>query len=208
MGRNIGPSCRLCRREGMKLFLKGARCETQKCAFLRKKYNPGIHGPKGSFGSKSEYSKQLREKQKAKRTYGIEERQFRNYYRTAVKRPGVTGHVFLGILESRLDNVLYRACFAESRNHGRQLVSHGLIKINGRKVRTPSILVKTGMIIEPTAKAVRGKAFVELAKKKLTAPKWLKVDLKKPSIEVVSMPDKDDIPQEINSQLIVELYSK
>jgi len=192
----------------MKLFLKGARCEGPKCAFLRKKYNPGIHGPKGSFGQKSEYTKQLREKQKAKRTYGIRETQFHNYYATAVKRPGITGQVFLGILESRLDNVLYRSCLAESRNHGRQLVSHGLVKINGRKVKTASILVKVGMIIEPTAKAIRGKAFGELANKKISAPKWLRVDLKKPSVEVVAMPDKDDIPQEINSQLIVELYSK
>ncbi|MBU1152077.1 30S ribosomal protein S4 [Patescibacteria group bacterium] len=208
MARYTGPVCKLCRREGEKLFLKGKRCETPKCAMLKKNYPPGAHGNKRSFGQKSEYSKQLREKQKAKRIFAIAEKQFRKYYEMADKKSGVTGDLLLQILESRLDNTIYRAGFSDSRSQARQAISHGLIKVNGRKVKTPSILVKEGSKIEIVERAKTSKLFENLAKKKDTSPKWLKVDLKKPIAEVLSLPTKEDTQQGIESQLIVELYSK
>ncbi|MFA6917267.1 MAG: 30S ribosomal protein S4 [Candidatus Gracilibacteria bacterium] len=208
MGRIIGPACKLCRREGEKLFLKGARCESTKCALTRKNYAPGIHGPKGSFGQKSEYSKQLREKQKAKRIFGIREKQFRNYYKAAETKPGITGNVFLQMLELRLDNSAYKAGFAVSRKQAREIVAHGLLKVNGRKTKTPSYSLKVGMIVEPTDQAKKSVLFTGLEKKKDIAPKWLKVDLKKPSFEVISLPDKNDLQQGVEAQMIVELYSK
>jgi small subunit ribosomal protein S4 len=208
MARYTGPVCRLCRREGEKLFLKGKRCESQKCALLRKNYAPGLHGNKSMFGKKSEYNNQLREKQKAKRTFGVSESQFKKYYEMADKKEGITGTVLLQLLETRLDNILYKGNFAESRAQSRQAICHGLVKINGKKVKTPSILVKEGMIIELTDKAKASKLFADIAKRKITAPKWLKVDLKKPSIEVTSLPGADDVQPGIESQLIVELYSK
>jgi len=208
MGRYLGSVCKLCRREGEKLFLKGARCESPKCAIIRKNYAPGQHGMKGSFGQKSEYSKQLREKQKAKRIFGLGEKQFRNYYKLAEKRPGVTGDVFLQILELRLDNTVYRAGFAASRAQAREIVTHGLLKVNGRRVKTPSYLVKIGSIIEPTDQAKKSVLFTDLDKKKDQSPKWLKVDLKKPTFEVITLPEKNDLQQGIEAQMIVELYSK
>lgn len=208
MGRNIGPACKLCRREGEKLFLKGARCESPKCALIRKNYAPGMHGSKGSFGQKSEYTKQLREKQKAKRIFGIFERQFYNYYKAAETKPGITGDVFLQMLELRLDNATYRAGFAASRKQAREIVTHGLLKVNGRRVKTPSYKLKVGAIVEPTDQAKKSVLFTELGKNKDSSPKWLKVDLKKPSYEVISLPDKTDLQQNIQAQMIVELYSK
>jgi small subunit ribosomal protein S4 len=208
MGRIIGPACKLCRREGEKLFLKGARCESSKCALTRKNYAPGIHGSKGSFGQKSEYTKQLREKQKAKRIFGIGEKQFRNYYNTAETKPGITGDVFLQMLELRLDNTAYRAGFAVSRKQAREIVTHGLLKVNGRRVKTPSYSLKVGSVVEPTPQAKKSVLFTELNKKKDQSPKWLKVDLKTPSFEVISLPDKNDLQQNITAQMIVELYSK
>ena len=208
MGRIIGPACKLCRREGEKLFLKGARCESSKCALTRKNYAPGIHGSKGSFGQKSEYTKQLREKKKAKRIFGIGEKQFRNYYNTAETKPGITGDVFLQMLELRLDNTAYRAGFAVSRKQAREIVTHGLLKVNGRRVKTPSYSLKVGSVVEPTPQAKKSVLFTELNKKKDQSPKWLKVDLKTPSFEVISLPDKNDLQQNITAQMIVELYSK
>jgi small subunit ribosomal protein S4 len=208
MGRLLGPACKLCRREGEKLFLKGARCESNKCALTRKNYAPGIHGGKGSFGQKSEYTKQLREKQKAKRIFGIGERQFHNYYKTAETKPGVTGDVFLQILELRIDNATYKAGFATSRKHAREMITHGLLTVNGRKVKTPSYGLKVGSVVEPTVQGKKSVLFTELAKKKDSSPKWLKVDFKKPSFEVVSLPDKSDLQQNVEAQMIVELYSK
>lgn len=208
MGRIIGPVCKLCRREGEKLFLKGARCESPKCALTRKNYAPGIHGNKGSFGQKSEYSKQLREKQKAKRIFGIGEKQFRNYYKTAETKPGVTGDVFLRMLELRLDNATYKAGFATSRKQAREIVAHGLLKVNGRKVKTPSYLLKVGAVVEPTEQAKKSVLFTGLGKNKDISPKWLKVDLKNPSFEVICLPDKNDLQPNIEAQMIVELYSK
>lgn len=208
MGRIIGPACKQCRREGEKLFLKGARCESPKCALVRKNYAPGMHGSKGSFGKKSEYSKQLREKQKAKRIFGVGEKQFRNYYNSASKKTGITGEVFLGVLELRLDNTVYRAGFASSRKQAREIVTHGLLKVNGRRVKTPSYSLKIGDAIEPTPRAKQSVLFTELAKKKDSSPKWIKVDLKAPSFEVIALPDKNDLQANIDAQMIVELYSK
>lgn len=208
MGRIIGPACKQCRREGEKLFLKGARCESPKCALVRKNYAPGMHGSKGSFGQKSEYSKQLREKQKAKRIFGIGERQFRNYYNTASTKTGITGEVFLGILELRMDNAVYRAGFASSRKQAREIVTHGLLKVNGKRVKTPSYSLKVGAIVEPTPRAKQSVLFTELSKKKDSSPNWIKVDLKAPSFEIVNLPDKKDLQQNIDAQMIVELYSK
>lgn len=208
MGRYIGPSCKLCRREGEKLFLKGARCESAKCGLVRKNYAPGMHGTKGSFGQKSEYSKQLREKQKAKRIFGILERQFHNYYILAEKRPGVTGEILLQLLELRLDNAVYRAGFAHSRKQARNMITHGLFKLNNKPVSTPSVLLKVGSVIEGTDRAKKGKAFEGVDKQKDSSPKWLKVDLQKPAFEVMSLPEKNDLQQGIEVQMIVELYSK
>ena len=209
MARHTAAVCKLCRREGEKLFLKGKRCETPKCAITRKNYPPGLHGNKSGFGRKpSQYSKQLREKQKAKRTFGVLERQFRKYYKIAETKPGITGTNLLQILESRLDNVLYRSGFSESRAQGRQMIGHGLIKINGRKVKTASIMVKEGMVIQPTASASKGPLFTRLKGQKDKSPRWLKVDFSKPSIEIATMPGEDEVQPGIESQLIVELYSK
>jgi len=208
MGRIIGPACKQCRREGEKLFLKGARCESPKCALVRKNYAPGMHGNKGSFGKKSEYSKQLREKQKAKRIFGIGETQFRNYYKSAEKRPGVTGDLFLGAIEMRLDNAVYRAGFAASRKQAREIVTHGLMKVNGRRVKTPSYNLKVGAIIEPTPRAKQSVLFAEISKGKDSSPKWIKADLKAPSFEIIALPDKNDLQPNIDAQMIVELYSK
>ncbi len=207
MSRYTGPSCKLCRREGQKLFLKGARCESPKCAFQRKGYAPGEHGNKSRFGQKSEYARQLREKQKAKRVFGVSEKQFRKYYEMADKREGVTGETLLQILETRLDNAIYRAGLASSRAQARQMVSHRLFSVNGRRVKTPSILLKLGAKIEPTDKAKSTKLLSEVSKQKDSSPGWLKVDLKKPAFEISTLPNKEETEQ-IDSQLIVELYSK
>ncbi|MBU1992695.1 MAG: 30S ribosomal protein S4 [Patescibacteria group bacterium] len=208
MARNTGPVCRLCRREGEKLFLKGARCEGQKCALVRKNYIPGAHGGKRSFKKLSEYAKQLREKQKAKRIFGIAEKQFHIYYERAEKMDDITGDALLKLLEERLDNVLYRAGFAESRAMARQLASHGLVKLNGRKVTVPSITLKVGDKFEVVEKSKSAKMFEPLKKKKDTSPKWLEVDLPNLKAEVTKLPGKDDIDSSIESQLIVEFYSK
>ncbi|MFA5947373.1 MAG: 30S ribosomal protein S4 [Candidatus Gracilibacteria bacterium] len=209
MSRYTGPVCRLCRREGEKLFLKGVRCESPKCALQRKSYAPGAHGNKSSFSQKSEYAKQLRAKQKAKRIYNVNsENQFKKYYSMAILKPGVTGEILFETIETRLDNVLYRANFASSRAQGRQIANHGLIKLNGKRVSIPSILVKIGDKIEVIKKTKENKLFADLNKRKDIAPKWLKADLSKGTIDVIAMPTEKDIEQNIEGQLIVELYSK
>ena len=208
MARITGAVCRLCRREGIKLFLKGARCESAKCAVTRKNYPPGQHGNKGLFGQKTEYSRQLREKQKAKRIFGVSERQFRKYYQLATNMTGASGTNLLRILELRLDNVLYRSGIADSHAQARQFIGHGLIKVNGRKVKTPSIMVKPTTKIEPVDRAVKKDLFKKLENKKDTSPRWLKVDFKKPAVEVLSLPEEQELDKSIKSQLIVELYSK
>ncbi|KKQ71938.1 MAG: 30S ribosomal protein S4, small subunit ribosomal protein S4 [Candidatus Peregrinibacteria bacterium GW2011_GWC2_39_14] len=203
------PVCRLCRREGEKLFLKGARCESQKCALVKKNYAPGQHGPLAKKGrGKSEYGRQMREKQKAKRIFGLNERQFHNYYKVAVKTEGVTGIAFLNLLEKRLDNVIYRAGFATSRAQARQIVNHGLCHINGKKVATASYGVKVGEKFEIKEK-LRGSKLFETAKaSKFNPPKWIKVDLKSLTGEIVAEPDKDDFEKSIQTNIIIEYYSK
>lgn len=202
MSRNIGPKCRLCRREGESI------CESHKCAILKKNYAPGMHGNKFGLGKKSEYSRQLREKQKAKRIYGVTEKQFHKYYILATKKTGVTGNELLRILETRLDNALFRSGMAITRPQARQVISHGLVKVDGQRVKTPSLLVKEGMKVELKEKILKSSHFSDIAKRKNTAPHWMKADYQKGAFEISAIPGEDDLPKNIESQLIVELYSK
>ncbi|MBU4124645.1 MAG: 30S ribosomal protein S4 [Nanoarchaeota archaeon] len=206
--RYTGPVCRLCRREGEKLFLKGDKCTSQKCPLLKKNYAPGMHGTKSSFGKRSEFGRQLREKQKAKRIYQTTEKRFEKYYQLATKSAGITGDIILQLLELRLDNVVYRAGFACSRRQARQVVGHGLIKVNGRKCTISSRSVKIDDIISINPKTKGVKIFEGLDKQKDTSPKWLKTDLKKGETLVAFLPERDDTEKSINAQLIVEFYSK
>ena len=208
MARYTEAVCRMCRREGQKLFLKGDRCYTQKCAMECRAYAPGMHGQNRS--KTSEYGQQLREKQKAKRYYGLLENQFRNYFELAERRPGQTGENLLAILESRLDNVVYRLGFAMSRAEARQLVSHGHFTVNGRKVNIPSFLVKPGMVIslKDSSKSLEKiKANVE-ANAFRQPPKWLEYDANNMIAKVTTVPAREDIDLPIEEHLIVELYSK
>ena len=208
MARYTEAVCRMCRREGQKLFLKGDRCYTQKCAMECRAYAPGMHGQNRS--KTSEYGQQLREKQKAKRYYGLLENQFRNYFELAERRPGQTGENLLAILESRLDNVVYRLGFAMSRAEARQLVSHGHFTVNGRKVNIPSYQVKPGMIValkESSRSLEKFKANVE-ANSFRPVPKWLEYDANNMMAKVTAVPARDDIDLPIEEHLIVELYSK
>jgi small subunit ribosomal protein S4 len=208
MARNLEPSCKQCRREGDKLFLKGARCESDKCAMERRPYAPGEHG-RGRV-KETEYRLQLREKQKAKRIYGVLERQFRRYYGKASRQKGITGENLLFLLECRLDNVVYRGGLASSRKDARQLVRHGHVMVNGRKVNIPSYQVKEKDVIELKEKArdmIRVLQAVRMAEGRPVAP-WLKVDLEKRRIEVIAQPRREDIDVPVKESLIVELYSK
>lgn len=208
MARYTEAVCRLCRREGQKLFLKGDRCYTQKCALECRAYAPGMHGQNRS--KTSEYGQQLREKQKAKRFYGLLENQFRSYFEMAERRAGQTGENLLSILESRLDNVVYRLGFAMSRAEARQLVSHGHFTVNGRKVNIPSYLVKPGMVVslKDSSKTLdKIKANVE-ANAFRQPPKWLEYDANNMIAKVTAVPAREDIDLPIEEHLIVELYSK
>ena len=208
MARYTEAVCRLCRREGQKLFLKGDRCYTDKCAMNARAFAPGQHGQGRS--KSSEYGQQLREKQKAKRFYGVLESQFRSYFEMAERRPGQTGENLLGILECRLDNVVYRLGFAMSRAEARQMVSHGHITVNGRKVNIPSYQVKPGMTValkESSRGIEKIKANIE-ANAFRPAPKWLEYDANNAMAKVVAAPARDDIDLPIEEHLIVELYSK
>ncbi len=208
MARYTEAVCRLCRREGQKLFLKGDRCYTDKCAMNARAFAPGQHGQGRS--KSSEYGQQLREKQKAKRFYGVLESQFRSYFEMAERRPGQTGENLLSILECRLDNVVYRLGFAMSRAEARQMVSHGHITVNGRKVNIPSYQVKPGMTValkESSRGIEKIKANIE-ANAFRPAPKWLEYDANNAMAEVVAAPARDDIDLPIEEHLIVELYSK
>jgi small subunit ribosomal protein S4 len=201
--------CRICRRSGMKLFLKGARCFTDKCAIERRGYAPGEHG-KSRRVKETNYGQQLREKQKTRQIYGLLERQFRHYFAKASEAKGVTGEVLLQMLERRLDNVLYRVNFALSRSQSRQVVRHGHVTVNGRPVDIPSFLVKPGDTIgirEKSRKMASILTTIE-ARKGQSAPEWLDVDTDKLSAKVLSIPTRESIPIPINEQLIVELYSK
>ena len=208
MARYTGPSCKLCRREGTKLFLKGERCTSGKCAFDHRSTAPGQHG--AARKKVGEYGKQLREKQKARRYYGVLEKQFRHYYDMAEKMEGITGTNLLILLERRLDNVIYRMGMAESRKEARQLVLHAHFTLNGKKVSIPSILIKAGDVIavkESSKENAKIKALAEALATK-TSPKWIEKDAANLTAKIVSLPARDDIDFEFDEQLIVELYSK
>ena len=207
MARYTGASCRLCRREGCKLFLKGSRCYSDKCAITRRAYAPGQHGQQRK--RITGYGLQLREKQKAKRFYGILEGQFRRYFDAAVKKQGVTGEEFLRLLERRLDNVVYRMGIAESRAQARQLVRHGHITVNGKKVNIPSYLIKVDDVIAVREKSKNLSKIKETIEVNITkVPKWLEFDLESLSCKVIAMPEREDIDLQVLEHLIVELYSK
>lgn len=208
MARYTGAVCKLCRREGQKLFLKGGRCYTNKCALERRSYAPGQHGQ--SRKKVSEYGMQLREKQKAKRYYGILEGQFHKYFLMAEKKQGQTGENLLRICESRLDNVVYLLGWANSRAEARQLVTHGHFCVNGKKVDIPSYLLKAGdalSVKEKTAQADSFKAIAE-ANSSRPVPQWLEVNRENLSGKVVNLPERDQIEAPVEEHLIVELYSK
>lgn len=213
MARYTGPVCKLCRREGEKLFLKGERCMTPKCAMERRAYPPGQHGRGTQFrrrGRASEYSRQLREKQKVRRLYGVLERQFRRYYKEASRRKGQTGANLLTLLESRLDNVVYRMGFADSRAQARQLVQHGHFWFNGRPTNIPSRLVKPGDVISVRQQSRQKNFFKERAQimEERGVPGWLSLDLRDMSGRVLNLPSREEIDLPINEQMIVEYYSR
>ena len=206
MARYTDEQCRICRREGQKLFLKGTRCFTDKCSIARRNYAPGQHGQKKA--KLSEYGTQLREKQKTKSYYGVGEKQFRGYFEMASNKKGVTGENLLQILESRLDNVVYRLGFGTSRAQARQLVNHGQFEVNGKKVDIPSYLVKAGDVItvrENKKDNVTIKANVESAR---PVPAWLELNNETLSGKVVRLASREDVDIAIEEHLIVELYSK
>lgn len=208
MARYTGPSCRLCRRENLKLFLKGERCYTDKCAFERRQYPPGQHG-QGRIKFSS-YGEQLREKQKVKRVYGLLEKQFRLTFNRAARKRGITGDNLIAILESRFDNMVYRLGFAASRNDARQLIRHGHFTVNGIKVNIPSSMLKPGDVVQPREKSTKIekiKESVETAKQR-GVPAWLEIDVEKFEGKVVALPKRDEITMPMNEQLIVELYSR
>ena len=209
MARYTGESCRVCRREGEKLFLKGSRCYTDKCAIARRAYAPGQHGQKRK--KQSEYGTQLREKQKAKSFYGVLESQFRKYFEEAARSKGVTGTRLLQILESRLDNVVYRLGLATSRAQARQLVRHGHFTVNGIKVDIPSYLTKVGEVVkvkESSANSEIFKQIVEATENGRPVPTWLESDLSNKTGKIVALPARDEIDLPVQEHLIVELYSK
>lgn len=208
MARYTGPVCRLCRREGVKLYLKGERCFSPKCAIDKRATVPGQHGQ--GRRRNSEYGLQLREKQKARRFYGVLEKQFESYYEEAARRQGVTGENLLQILESRLDNVVYRLGFAASRPEARQLVRHGHFNVNGHRVDIPSYLVKPGDVItirEKSQQTARIKDLVEAAQSR-TIGQWLELDLASFSGKVLRAPARDEIDTPVAEQMIVEYYSR
>jgi small subunit ribosomal protein S4 len=209
MARDLDAKCRQCRREGEKLFLKGEKCFTDRCAVERRGYAPGQHGQKS--GSRlSDFGKQLREKQKLRRTYGVLERQFRKTYAEAARSKGVTGERLLQLLETRLDNVAYRMGFGASRTEARQVVRHNGILVNGKRVNIPSFQVRPGDVIEvagPAKAQLRIKASSEAAESR-GIPEWLEVDAKALKGTFKSLPARTDLPSTVNESLIIELYSK
>ena len=208
MGRNLGSSCRLCRREGEKLFLKGTRCYSIKCAFTKREYAPGQHGDKRT--KLSNFGLQLREKQKVKRIYGLLERQFRNYFERAAKTKGITGAILLQMLECRLDNVVYQLGFATSRKEARQIVSHGFVYVNERRVNIPSFLVKKDdevLLKFKNTGLKHVKDNIEVSKDR-ASPAWLEADRDHFRAKVLRLPEREDVQFPVKEQLIVELYSK
>ncbi|MBM3128064.1 MAG: 30S ribosomal protein S4 [Chloroflexi bacterium] len=211
MARYLGSACVLCRREGEKLFLKGDRCYSNKCAIEKRNYPPGPHGQSGSFRRKtSDYSNQLREKQKARRIYGVMERQFRRYFAEASKSSGVTGAALLQLLETRFDNVVYRLGFASSRKQARQLVLHGHFTVNGAKATVPSYVLKPGAQIAVT-EISRKSAYFQAVAKELTRRQplaWLSLDAANLTATVLGLPSRQQIETPLKEQLIVEYYSR
>ena len=212
MARYTGPVCKLCRREGEKLFLKGSRCLTAKCAIERRPYAPGQHGRERQYrrGRASDYLLQLREKQKMRRIYGVYERQFSNYFGKAEKRSGLTGSNLLTILESRLDNVIYRLGMAMSRSQARQLVSHGHVMLNGRKTNVSSAMVSPGDSVSIRPESTK-KTYFKTLRQELDdrqVPRWLQLDVSSLSATVLQLPAREDIDVSLNEQLVVEYYSR
>lgn len=209
MARYVGPVCRLCRREGMKLFLKGERCYGEKCAIERRNVPPGQHG-KGRKAKLIGYGLQLREKQRVKRMYGVLERQFRRYFETADRKKGITGEIPLQLLESRLDNIVYRLGFATSRAQARQLVRHGHFLVNDRRADIPSYLLRAGdrVIVKPASAKNPAIQYAMEEVKGRGVPEWLEVDGAGPSGRLVAVPTREQLGLPVQEQLIVELYSK
>jgi small subunit ribosomal protein S4 len=208
LARYLEASCRLCRREGMQLYLKGDRCYTDKCGIERRHYPPGQHGQRRS--KQSDYGTQLREKQKVKRIYGVLEKQFRGYFEKAERQKGVTGTNLLVLLERRLDNIVYRLGFANSRAQARQLVRHNLIMVNGAKVNLPSFLVKTGDVIQATEKGRKLPLVLDAmeAVARRGTPSWLEFNKEEAQGRVIMFPEREAVTMPIQEHLIVELYSK
>jgi len=209
MARNLDAKCRQCRREGEKLFLKGEKCFTDKCAIERRSYAPGQHGQRSGMRL-SDYGKQLREKQKMRRLYGVLERQFRKTYADASRTKGITGERLLQLLESRLDNVAYRMGFGASRSEARQVVRHNAILVNGRRVNIPSYQVRPGDVVEVAERAkaqLRIKAAVDAVESR-GVPEWLELDAKAMKGTFKALPARSDLPPTINESLVIELYSK
>ena len=200
MARYIGPKCRMCRREGVKLYLKGERCDSEKCPLNTKNQAPGQHG--SSRKALSEYGKQLREKQKAKRLYGVLEKQFRNYINEALRAKGVSGDILMQKLESRLDNLVYRSRFAVSRAQARQNIRRGLFTVNGKKINIPSTQVKVGDIIKPVS-------FEKISLREgFIMPDWLEANVKEKYVKYLRPPTEEDLQEKIDVQSIIEFYSR
>ena len=206
MAKYINADCRLCRREGTKLFLKGERCTSKKCAMEKRVGAPGVHPT--TRKKPSEYLIQLREKQKVKRAYGLLEKQFRGYYEEAARQKGKTGEVMLSLLERRLDNVCYRLGLGASRAQARQIVNHTHITVNGKKVNIPSYQIKVGDVIAVKEKSAKSELFAAIKESRVIVPKWLEFDPAKLTGKVVALPARDDIDLTIAENLIIEFYSK
>ena len=206
MAKYTGADCRLCRREGCKLFLKGERCLSSKCAIERKAAAPGVHG--AARKKPTEYSLQLREKQKVKRTYGLLEKQFKKYYNMAENMKGIVGENMLSLLERRLDNVVYRMGIGSSRAESRQIVNHGHIAVNGKRVNIPSFLVSVDDVIAIRESKKELPMFKELKDMKIVLPKWLEFNASSLTGKVTALPQRDDIDLNVKEHLIIELYSK
>lgn len=209
MGKNLDPKCKQCRRLGQKLFLKGERCSSPKCSIIKRNYPPGMHGPKGG-GKFSEYALRLREKQKAKKEYGMLEDQFRLTFEKAKKQKGDSGTNFFKLLEKRLDNAVYRFGFASSRSQAREMVSHGHFLVNDKKVNIPSYQVKTGDVIKIKERSKKSKSFSSLPEKlkKAETPGWLNLEVKEFSGKVLHDPKVEELKTNINIPMIVEFYSR
>jgi len=211
MARMTGSSCRICRAEGAKLFLKGDRCYSTKCSFEKRSYPPGMHGNNRRRGRLSDYGIQLREKQKVRKSYGVMEKQFRRYFEEAARRTGVTGTNMLQLLEGRIDNLMFRMGFAYSRAHGRQMVRHGHVLVNGKKVTIPSFQVPIGAKVsvkEKSGHAARARENVTVAKSRGIVPDWTNVDDEKLIGSLTALPTREQMPADIQENLIVEFYSR